>query len=156
MSEAHGSSEGAREESRRREQKRTAHNKRNNESQARARLVTSAKTKAGKHPGATFVVVALSSAELTLQSAICGPELGDPVVAAMLRKLIVKLVRDLRAGTLDLSVPLSFSLDTAQAITQLLKKWLAPAVLPDVLAALQGDCLLVERYWGLLSWLANT
>ena len=98
-----------------------------------------ARIKAEKHPGATFVVVALSSAELTVQSAICGPELGDPVVAAMLRKLIEKLVRGLRAGTLDLSVPLSFSLDTAQAITQLLKKWLAPAVLPAVLAALQGD-----------------
>ena len=144
MSDEHESSEGDCEEPNR---KRTAHNKRNNESQARARLVTSAKTKAEKYPGATFVVVALSSAELAVQSAICGPELGNPVVADMLRKLIEKLVRGLRAGTLDLSVPISFSLDTAQAVTQLLKKWLAPAVLLDVLAALQGDCLLAEWSW---------
>ena len=85
------------------DQRRLAHNKRNNELQARNNFVNSAPQK-GKRFEQSILIAFAFSPELAMRRAVCGPEVGNPAVAAMLTRVVEVLVRRLKSG-LDPDIP---------------------------------------------------
>ena len=122
-----------------RDQRRQDQNKQNCASQARKNFCTGALEKAKRHPESTFIAFSFS-AELAMQSAVCGPDVGDPAVASMLKREIEGLVRRLKGGRDPSSAGLRLKFEDAEEIVHLLqsKGLLAPTVVESALEALKG------------------
>ena len=95
-----------------------------------------------------------------MRRAVCGPEVGDPVVAAMLTRVVEGLVRRLKSG-LDPSLPeVDLCLEVAEAIVHKLRRrgLLAEVAVKPALEALIGtvlslcfDCCIIHSMWQTLT-----
>ena len=124
------------------EHRRLAHNKRNNESQARNNFVNSALRQARRHEQSSFIAFAFSP-ELVMRRAVCGPEVGNPAVAAMLTRVVEGLVRRLKSG-LDPAIPQKdLCIEEAEAIVHKLRRCglLAEVAVKPALEVLTGTVL---------------
>lgn len=120
---------------------RAVRNRRNREAQQRKQLVKKADLLGKLWPQTNIAVFTWSPQELSAQSAVSGPELGQPPVAKALAALVDGLVRGLKGGSLKAPFPLELSGTLPQqAVWALYKRGNLPkATLEDSLETLNSE-----------------